>query len=193
MDEVRELAEWTAQLVVVHDHRIRELGTLLHTMEIPIGTGTAKALGKVDTDWKEKHRAYLDRKRRTENTESTGSKHLMLAAVLLTQTHAGEHTRAEIKRILRERWTGKDTTTPEFLDAYVKIMKWRQTKDGKRGILEFKLVEDLREVEMEIIRVLRLEGAVLKTGPAPRGPLTWEVEDMMKGKWKTNAAEDREK
>ena len=110
----------------------------------------------------------------------------MLAAVLLNQTNVGEHTKAEIKRVLQERWRGKDTTTPEFLDADVKIMKWKQTRDGKRGILEFKLVEDLREVEMEIMRVLQLEGAVLKTGPAPRGPLVREVEEMMKGKWKTN-------
>ena len=88
-----------------------------------------------------------------------------------------------MRESLTTRWKDADQETEEFLGMGVKIMKWRVTKDGKHGILEFKLTETLGEVEEEIIRVMGLAGGTVKTGPASRGERVRELEDKLEGTW----------
>ena len=86
--------------------------------------------------------------------------------------------------MLAKRYEGKDTTNPDFLGTDVKLMKWKNTRDGKGGILEFKLTEALTTVEEELIRLMVAGGAVELQGPAPKGTMIREEEEKLTGTWK---------
>ena len=166
----------TAQLVSIHDVRIRELSTLFRKVRFPMNSAYGKVLVKVDVEWKAS---------RGSGTGTGGSKHLRLAAVMLEAMYGGTDINEDVKKELKERWTGKDTTTPEFLGTDVRIMKWTPLKNGKDGILEFALVPSLARVEDEMVRILKtLPGALELVGTAAKGPQVRELEEMIEGTWR---------
>ena len=183
MDELTELTHAIGQLVVVQDARIRELGTVFRCVLMPRGSPIADRMEKMDEEWKRASTSYNLRKANGGGAEKLGSKHLRVAAVLLNGIHADPQTKQEVKEELQTRWEGKDTNTPEFLEADVKVAKWRVSRDGKHGILEFKLTETLMAVEEEIIRVLLHHGGTLKSGPGPKGERVRDVEKRLEGTW----------
>ena len=142
------------QLTIIHDTRLRELETLTHTVQIPARNTYAEALDKTDKGWKDKRKSMYALRAGGSATENIGSKHLQLGAVLLHTIHADAQTQADIKQTMTERWQGAATGTSDFLASDIRVCKWRLTRDGKRGILEFRLSDDMHHVEKEIIRVL---------------------------------------
>ena len=76
-----------------------------------------------------------------------------------------------------------DTGTPDFLAADIRIVKWRTAKDGRNGVLEFKLTESMIQVEEELVRVLIQKGGKLQSGPDARGRRVRAVEEQLEGTW----------
>ena len=173
---MEELTASMGHLMVAHDIRIRELGTAFRVLLIPKGCTFALNFERVDAKWKQDTADYYKRREENGESEQIGSKHLRIAATLLEGVYGDAQTKDKIKETLKARWEGKDTTNVTFLEGDIKIAKWRMGKDGKNGILEFKLTETLMEVEEEIIRVLIHHGATLKTGPGPRGDRIRDLE-----------------
>ena len=173
-EQVEELAVRTAQLVSIHDHRLRELGTLFRQVKMPVDGPYAKVLVKVDAEW-----------RADKRTKDKGSKHLKLAVALFEAMYGGADISEGVRKTLAERWDGKDTSTPEFLGTDVRVMKWKALKDGKHGILEFALVPGLATVEGEMVRMLGGQpGATELVGTAVKGPQVREMEQMIEGTWR---------
>ena len=186
--EVEETQTVTGQLVVVHDNRLRELGTLFRALLVPEGSSFTKAMDGVDTEWKGLNKAYKERRRNGGDTERLGNKHLKLGLQLLEELNQDPATNESVREFLVKRWEGKDTRTPEFLGPDVRIVKWRRTRDGRHGVLEFKLTEALAVVEEEIVRVLtEKHGATLCSGPDSRGRRVRDLEDRLEGTWDTGA------
>ena len=180
---VEELTTSMGQLVVVHDTRLRELGTLFRVLMFPKGSSYAVAAEEVNEGWKTETKEYYKRRDKGDASSTLGNKHLRLGAVLLNQLWRDPQTKEAIKERMRTHWQGKDTSTPDFLGTDIKIMKWRMARNGKQGILEFKLTESLMEVEEEFIRVTTQQGAVLRTDPAPRGDRVRDLEAKLEGAW----------
>ena len=115
--------------------------------------------------------------------DNLGNKHLVYGATLFEHIHADGQTRAETKKVLQDRWAGKDTTNPAFLEPDIEILKWKVTRDGKHGVLEFKLTEGLWKLEEEVVRVLTAHGGIVNNGPAARGERIRELQDKLEGTW----------
>ena len=189
-EELQQTVEWLehttvtmGQLAIIHDTRIRELETLINTVQIPVKNAYAEALNKTDKGWKDKRKSMYERKQTGTGAEQIGSKHLQLGAVLLQSIYEDTQTQQETKRLLAERWHGAKTDTPDFLEGDIRICKWRLARDEKSGILDFKLADDLQQVEKEIIRVLVHSGAKVKHGAGPRQTKVRELEEAMQGTW----------
>ena len=146
--QVEELAVRTAQVLSIHDVRLREFGTLTRRVRMPVASEYGKVLVDVDTKWKVVRR---------DGGKHDGSKHLRLAVVLLGKMYQGLKEGDGVRQLLETRWAGKDTRTPEFLGTDVRTMKWRTLKNRKEGVLEFMLVPELAGVERELLRVLTAE------------------------------------
>ena len=180
--EVEELAVRTAQMVSIHDVRIRVLSTMFSKVRFPVDSEYGKKLMKVDAEWKA---------RRTAGEDQGGSKNLRLAAVLLEAVYASGQLNEAATKMLKERWEGKDTSTPEFLGTDVRVMKWKPLKNGKDGILEFSMVPGLAVVEEEMVRVLSaVPGATELVGTESKGPQIRAMEEMIEGTWRKPAAKD---
>ena len=172
------------QVTLIHDARIRELETLLHTVQLPVDGVYGKNLTEADKEWKGKRTNYYAAKKQgSEVATNVGSKHLTIAAVLLNIVHQDPQTTQTVKDRLSARWVDANTETTDFLTDDVRIAKWRVTRDGKSGILEFRLTDELADVEAEIKRVLIANGGRVKNGPAPRGSKVRELDEMMEGTW----------
>ena len=171
------------QLTIIHDTRLRELETLIHTLQIPIKNTYAELLDKEDKTWKDKRKTMYAARSNGGTPDNIGSKHLQLGAVLLHTIHADPQTQAEIKQTMEVRWQGAATATSDFLIADVRICKWRVTRDGKHGILEFRLADDMMHIEKEIIRVLVHSGAAVKYGAGPKQTKVRELEETLKDTW----------
>ena len=72
--QVEELAVRTAQVLSLHDIRLREVSTMFRKVKMPVTSAFGKDLVAVDTEWKEVRRG---------GGKHEGSKHLKLAAVAL--------------------------------------------------------------------------------------------------------------
>ena len=97
--------------------------------------------------------------------------------------HADGQTQAEIKQTMTERWQGAPTENSDFLQADVRICKWRLTRDGKHGLFEFRLADDMQHIEKEIIRVLVHSGATVKYGAGPKQTKVRDLEETLKDTW----------
>ena len=84
---------------------------------------------------------------------------------------------------MEERWKDKKQDTEDFLVPGVKSMKWHATRDGKHGILEFRLADDMHHVEKEIMRALVQSGATVKYGAGPKQTKVRELEETLKDTW----------
>ena len=71
----------------------------------------------------------------------------------------------------------------DFLARDVKTVKYRQTRDGKHGILEFKLADELLAVETEMVRLMEADGGTVKNGTAARGQRVRDLQDKLEGTW----------
>ena len=172
--QVEELAVRSAQVLSLHDVRLRELGTVLRKVKMPVNSQYGQGLVRVDLQWKSV---------RTGGGKNEGSKHLRLASTVLEALYQSA-PQGELKELLQKRWTNKDTSTPEFLGSDVRVMKWKTLKNGKDGVLEFMLVPELAVVEQELLRVLVAQaGAVELFGTETKGPQIREVEEMIEGTW----------
>ena len=173
--QVEALAVRTAQVLSLHDIRLRELGTMLRRVKMPLNSKYGKALAEVDVRWKAV---------RKDGGKHDGSKHLNLASVLLEllfqATGEGDATR----KLLSERWHGKDTSTPDFLGTDVRVVKGRALKNGKEGVLEFMLVPELALIERALLKELTDQsGAQELFGTESKGAQIRDVEQMIEGTW----------
>ena len=180
--EIRQ--ERQGKLLVIHDARLRELGTLFRVLQVSTRHTHYGVFQGVETSWKDKTKAYYEERKETGRTRKIGSKHLLLASKVLEMLWSDGNTRKEVKELLQKRYEGKDTSTTDFLGTDVKLMKWKNTRDGKSGILEFKLTEALTTVEEELIRLMVAGGATELQGPAPKGTMIREEEEQLTGTWK---------
>ena len=115
--------------------------------------------------------------------ETLGNKHLKLGMALLNHLYRDSATCGEVKDALKQRWQGKNTGTPDFLAADIRIVKWRTAKDGRNGVLEFKLTKSMIQVEEELVRVLIQKGGKLQSGPDARGRRVRAGEEQLEGTW----------
>ena len=174
--QVEELAVRTAQVLSLHDVRLREFGTITRRVKLPLASAYGKILSEVDGKWKTTRR---------DGGTLDGSKHLKLAVVMLERLHQGLAEGDEIKTLLETRWHGKDTTSPAFLGTDVRVVKWKTLKNKREGVVEFMLVPELAEVERTLLRVLTAEsGAEELTGMESKGPQVREVESLLEGTWR---------
>ena len=183
LKEVEDLTRSMGQLTVIHDVRLRELGTMFRTIILKKDSPYNKRAAVVDAEWKELMQEYNKRRRDTGKTEEIGSKHLRLAANIFEEMYKDPQTSKDLKDKLQTHWQTCNKDSPDFLGPDVRVMKWRQTKDGKHGVLEFKLADTLSAVEEELIRVMVLSGGELKTGPAARGERVRDLERKLEGTW----------
>ena len=173
--------ECMGQLTVIHDVRLREFGTLFRVVMVPKGTPYFTAAESVGAAWKMLSKEYSKRKQSTGKKEHLWSNHLQLGRIVLETMYEDSNVEPAVKDSLKQWWKGADTANEDFLGQDVKIMKWRITKDGKHGVLEFKLTESLMEVEEELLRVMVEAGGEVKTGPASRGSWVRELETKLEG------------
>ena len=183
LTEVEELAKSIGQLTVIHDVRLRELATLFRVMMVPQTSGFFKRCDTVDEKWKETMQSYHKRRKETGQTEELGSKHLKLAQGMFEEMYAHASIKPQIKQFLAGHWKDADQDTEDFLAKDVKTMKWRQTKDAKHGIMEFKLADESLEVETELVRLMEEDGGTVKTGTAARGQRVRDLQDKLEGTW----------
>ena len=174
--DVENLAVRTAQVLSIHDVRLREFGTMTRRVKLPVNSEYGKLLSEVDGRWKTTRR---------EGGTLEGSKHLKLASVMLEKLYHGLAEGDEVKVLLGARWNGKDTSTPAFLGTDVRVVKWRTLKNKREGVIEFMLVPELAVVERTLLRVLVAEpGAEELTGMEAKGPQIREVETLIEGTWR---------
>ena len=171
------------RILVVHDTRLRELGALFRVLHFLKAHRYYTVLHTVEVKWKETAKAYYTDKKDSGTARKIGNKHLLLASKLLEAFHSEGETNSQVKQAMSARWEGKNTSNPDFLGTDIKLMKWRETRDGKGGALEFKLTETLAPVEEEIIRVMVKLGAVELQGPAPKGTMIRAEEELLEGSW----------
>ena len=109
--QVEELAVRTAQVLSIHDVRLREFGTMARRVKLPLQSEYGKLLSDVDGKWKNTRR---------DGGTLDGSKHLKLASVMLERLYQGLAEGDEVKTLLGARWNGKDTTPrPSWVRMYV--------------------------------------------------------------------------
>ena len=174
--DVENLAVRTAQVLSIHDVRLREFGTMTRRVKLPVASEYGKLLSDVDGKWKTTRR---------EGGTLEGSKHLKLAAVMLEKLYHDLGEGDEVKVLLGARWNGKDTSTPAFLGTDVRVVKWRTLKNKREGVIEFMLVPELAVVERTLLRVLTaVAGAEELTGMEAKGPQIREVETLLEGTWR---------
>ena len=182
--KLEEVQTDMGHLVVAQDARIRELSTLFRSLLVPKDSHYGKLMNTLDTEWKANSKAYQERKKQTGTTELLGSKHLLLGQTLMAELYRDGDFKPQLKEVLKKRWEGLNHDTPDFLAPDIRIVKWRLTKDGKHGVLEFKLTEALTEAEEEMVRVLVLRGCKLNSGPAARAHMVRKLEGHLEGTWK---------
>ena len=179
--KLEEVQTDMGHLAVAHDARLRELSTLFRSLLVPKECHYGKLMNGVDADWKSTSKAYQDRKKQTGTVEMIGSNHLILGQTLLGELYRDPDFKPNLKEALKMRWDGQNHDTPDFLAPDIRIVKWRLTKDGKHGVLEFKLTEALTEAEEEMVRVLILRGCKLNSGPAARARMVRKLEAHLEG------------
>ena len=172
-EQLDELVVRTAQLASRHDVELREVKTMYRRVTLTTGSKYGTALREVDEKWK---------KDRDRGATGGASKHVRLTRVLLEMIYDDAKTEESAKTKLREVFGGKQGNEAD-MGPYVNVMKWRTFQGGKEGIVEFKLVPELGELEGELVRVLREYGGKVKTGPEPRGPAVRKVDDLLEGTW----------
>ena len=176
-------SNWYGTTYGLRDNRLRELASLLRCLLVPKDSPYARALTAEDEDWKKMQAAYKGRRREGGSSESLGSKHLKLGKVLLSTYYKDPAIPEPLKKLLMERWDGQDRTGTEFLAPDIKLVKWRLARDGKHGVLEFKLTDSLAQVEEGLVRVLTNQGARLNSGPDSRGTRVRKLEEDLQGTW----------
>ena len=184
-EQVSDLAVRTAQLVSIHDIRLRELAALVPQIRVPLTSAYGRGLHKCDAEWKGILDAYNRKKATGEDTPNIGSKHLRLGATLLGMLTEDVGTKAEIRVKLQGRWTEEDRKKPhfDFLAADVLIAKWRPGRDNKTGVLEFKLGSDMQDVEQEVVNRLVDGGGTVLAGIAPKGARARELDAALQRTW----------
>ena len=182
-EEVLDLAVRTAQLVSIHDIRLRELSATVPQVRVPLTSSYGGAVKSVDTEWKGHMTAYNKQKKNGEDPQSLGSKHVRLAKAILNTLYADPGTPEAIETRLAERWGGQGDGTTDKVMKDVQIMKWRPGRDLKTGVLEFKLVTELADVEQALIARLEQNGGQQLVGVAPRGQRARELDALLDGTW----------
>ena len=182
--EMDELTVRVAQMVSMHDQRLRELEAVVMRKVIIPATGKyGKSFIEVDTKWK---------KGRCENCKGAmGSKHLRLAIALLEQVYNDPQLGMDDKTALDEIFTGMDLRTGAMGDIFL-MMKWRAFNGGKDGPLEFYFAPRARDSETIMVKLLTNNGGKLSQGTAPRGPVIRKIDEKIANTWRHTMREDRE-
>ena len=182
-DEMQSLLVRTAQVVSIHDVRLRELAATVPQVRIPMGTVYAKQVAAADAEWKGRLADYQKARSSGESPTSVGSKHLFVAMETLKVMYEDTAMKPEVREMLGKMFTG-DAVSEDALARHVSIMKWRVERSGKNGILEFKFQDSLKVVEAELVRLLEHHGGTLLVGMAPKGQRVRELDEMLENTWR---------
>ena len=174
--ELDTLCVRVAQVVSIHDHQIRELKTLLRRVRLPTSGRVGKELTKMDKEWKEAVRAG--------RAERLGNKHAKLAVRVIDAVFDDPSIGAQDKDTMKTALSGVDASKEGEVERCVNVMKWKELKGGKEGILEFRLVAELAAVEGIMVKVLGASGGTVLTTPEPRQPQIRDVDELIQGTWK---------
>ena len=178
--ELDDLTVRMAQVLSQHDVQLREQrACLLRRVVLPVTGRYGKRFVDVDTAWKRERDREGDRRK----GGAMGSKHTRLAAALLEEAYGDEGLGTDGRAKLERGFKDIDLKTEE-LNTRVQIMKWRTLQGNKEGILEFRLSDEVREVEGELMKLMIANGGKEKTGTEPRGPGIRRVDDLIEGTWK---------
>ena len=71
----------------------------------------------------------------------------------------------------------------EVLGTKVTPTKWRMSKGGKAGVLEFALAPEVQGVEAELVRLLVQSGGKEKHGAEAKGPASRKVDEAIEDAW----------
>ena len=93
--KLEELTTSMAQLQVIHDGRIRELGTMVRVGMIPKGKPAYEWMERTNEKWKTEWKEYNKRKAKGEDPVQLGNKHLVYGATLFEFLHGSKHTQAD--------------------------------------------------------------------------------------------------
>ena len=181
--DVEDLALKTAQLVSMHDVRLRELGALIPQVRVPRSSEYGKALMKVDETWKKDLDVYTKAKNEGAGPKPIGSKHVRVGMTLLT-TAMSDNT---MSQAAKDRITGKygGDVSMDVLETDVAVAKWRVAKDGKNGYLEFKMATGLEDIESSLLEALCNNGGTRMQGIAPKGARARALDEVLVGTWRT--------
>ena len=182
-EQMQEMIVKTAQMVSIHDVRLRELAATIPQVRIPLGTIYAKQIAKVDAEWKGRLTEYQKARSAGGSPDSIGSKHLLMTMEVVKVMWEDTALKDTIKEKLKTLFQG-DSVTEDDLARHVSIMKWRVERSGKNGILEFKFQDSLRDVEAELVRLLEHHSGTLLVGMAPKSQRARELDEVLEGTWR---------
>ena len=134
-----------------------------------------KRLEALNKDWKKGLR---------EGTGGQGSKHAKIAQVVLEFIFEDPALSGEEKGKMQAVLGGVDVGKEGELEALISVMKWKGLKSGREGVLEFKMVAELWEIEGIMVRVLSATGGKVLTTPEPRQPQIREVDELISDTWR---------
>ena len=181
--DVEDLAVKTAQLVSMHDVRIRELGALIPQVRVPRTSEYGKALMEVDGTWKKDLDVYTKAKNEGAGPKPIGSKHVRVGFALLTTAMADNTVSAEEKAKISEKYQGN--VSIDVLETDVAVAKWRVAKDGKNGFLEFKMTTGLEHIEATLLKAVCNNRGTRMQGIAPKGARARALDEVLSGTWRT--------
>ena len=174
--ELDTLCVRVAQVVSIHDHQIRELRTLLRRVKLPTSGRVGKELSQLDKEWKDAVRAG--------KAERLGNKHAKLAIRVINAVFDDPSIGDQDKSTMTSALSGVDSSKEGEVEKCVNVMKWKELKGGKEGVLEFRLVAELAAVEGIMVKVLGASGGTVLTTPEPRQPQIRDVDELIQGTWK---------
>ena len=175
-EEMDALTIRMAQVVSLHDVAVRELRTVFRRVKMPLKNRYAEQLDTVGREW-------AGRMKKGGDQRPKDSKHVRLAKELLEGVYAcAEGIPEGLKKRLEEIFKGKESTGG-VIEGAVNVMKWRTFKDGKEGILEFRMAPEMADVEAMMVRVLVESGGTEVTGTDVKGPQVREMEEAIKDTW----------
>ena len=176
-EEMDDLTIRMAQVVSLHDVAVRELRTVFRRVKMPLTNRYAERLDAVGKEWASRMKLGGDQRPKD-------SKHVRLAANLLEAMYGNAEDLPEgLKKRLEELFKGKESTGG-VIEGAVNVMKWRTFKEGKDGILEFRMAPEMADVEAMIVRVLVQGGGTEVTGTDVKGPQVREMEEAIKDTWR---------
>ena len=191
-DRVDMLQAEMAQLLSIHDIQLRELQASVYTrMKVPLRGPWGRALDGANAHWRkmnEQRQVDIRAGMTPENATSPGSKHLMLGVAILQQAAVDSGMPRELRDRITQRYEAADKSGTAFVDGDVIIATWTQHRDGVTGGLQFKLCQELQEVEAGIAMAIAASGGQRHTGPAPKGTRVRNIEKHIQGTWARTAA-----